>query len=290
MNNEAYLQGYFEKDAKSDVMRQLLAAKLASDKRDWATKNRILRKLIDEKQEDFTIDSDEGHVAGVTHMPSGFRMHMPKVAIPPGLMKSAESVNIPRFDKWKPSAGDVYSSIAAAEHRGSNRDRFVRAMKPKGSSTTAYGPVQMNRQFLADFTPGAKGERYSKIFKRSPELQKYVTDLHAQSGKFLEHGNEKKKLGAKYDPRYGYSNVKGTGRGVMGDTDRQRLLYEQTAKMMIKHRTKKEFGGDYSKYLQAHRGKTRAQDPKYYAAYDKAMKARYRKYIQNFVKQTRGAK
>ena len=51
VNEEAYIHGYLEKES-SDTMRQLLAAKIASDKRDWATKNRILRKLINEKQED----------------------------------------------------------------------------------------------------------------------------------------------------------------------------------------------------------------------------------------------
>jgi len=82
MNKDAYIQGYAEKVAASDTMRQLLKAKLASDKRDWGTKNAILRKLLKAKRGEFAIDEERGRIAGVTHTPSNFRIHMPREAIP----------------------------------------------------------------------------------------------------------------------------------------------------------------------------------------------------------------
>jgi superfamily II DNA or RNA helicase len=65
----------------------LLAAKKESDRRNYPAKHAILRKLIKQSPGDFMIDSEEGNIYGVTHIPTGFRIHMPRSEAPSGLQK-----------------------------------------------------------------------------------------------------------------------------------------------------------------------------------------------------------
>lgn len=67
----------------------LLSAKQESDKRNYPAKHAILRKLIKQSPNDFTIDSEVGDIYGVTHIPTGFRIHMPRGEAPAGLKKQA---------------------------------------------------------------------------------------------------------------------------------------------------------------------------------------------------------
>jgi 8-oxo-dGTP pyrophosphatase MutT (NUDIX family) len=56
----------------------LLRIKKAGDVRDYATKSAITMKMVLSNPNDFIIDSDKGHVIGLTHVPTGFRIHAPK--------------------------------------------------------------------------------------------------------------------------------------------------------------------------------------------------------------------
>jgi hypothetical protein len=74
------------KIAKSMELQQLLEAKKRSDYRDYESKNRILSGLLDSKPEQFKVDShlNERYV-GLTHKPTGFRIHAPRKLIPAGI-------------------------------------------------------------------------------------------------------------------------------------------------------------------------------------------------------------
>jgi hypothetical protein len=61
---------------------ELRAAKQLSDERRYPEKTEVLRKLILERPDEFRIDSADKGVYGVTHIPSGFRIHMPREAYP----------------------------------------------------------------------------------------------------------------------------------------------------------------------------------------------------------------
>ena len=82
-----------------------------------------------------------------------------------------------------------------------------------------------------------------------------------------------------YDPKYGYFNKAGTGLGDMGTSDVQKALYKTALTKMMTHRVNKEFGGNWDKYLEKHRGRTAKQDPEYYKAYNDSLKKQYEKYI-----------
>lgn len=71
-------------------LETLLAAKSRSDERKYAAKHILLRQMMNARPDDFTIDSDDGRgIVGVTHRPTGFRFHMPKQKVKPGIEKMA---------------------------------------------------------------------------------------------------------------------------------------------------------------------------------------------------------
>lgn len=71
----------------------LLAAKAESDRKNYPAKHAILRRLLRDAPDEFAVDSGEGErMVGVTHRPSGFRVHMPSVALPEGYIRAKASL------------------------------------------------------------------------------------------------------------------------------------------------------------------------------------------------------
>jgi len=62
---------------KADPLKQLKAAKAASDAGNYREKHKIMRELITTSPDDFRVDSAVGNVNGITHIPTGFKMHLP---------------------------------------------------------------------------------------------------------------------------------------------------------------------------------------------------------------------
>lgn len=69
-------------------LETLIAAKSRSDERKYAAKHILIRQMMNARPDDFAIDSDDGRgIVGVTHRPTGFRFHMPKQKVKPGIEK-----------------------------------------------------------------------------------------------------------------------------------------------------------------------------------------------------------
>lgn len=66
---------------------RLLEAKSHSDRGDYSSKHRILRQMMEDNPADFTIDSEAGDILGITHKPTGFRLHVPRIvaSTPPSM-------------------------------------------------------------------------------------------------------------------------------------------------------------------------------------------------------------
>lgn len=64
------------------VLLRLLQAKAHSDRRAYAAKHALLRDLLRERPHEFVIDSQKKDVIGLTHQPTGFRIHLPRRALP----------------------------------------------------------------------------------------------------------------------------------------------------------------------------------------------------------------
>jgi hypothetical protein len=60
----------------------LLQAKDHSDKKQYGAKNRIMALMMYKAPDEFLVDSDDGKFLGITHSPTGFRMHLPKNIVP----------------------------------------------------------------------------------------------------------------------------------------------------------------------------------------------------------------
>lgn len=71
---------------KSPALLDLLKAKKFSDHRDFAAKNSILAALIRQQPTKFYVDSElNPRYVGLTHKPTGFKIHAPRKIIPEGI-------------------------------------------------------------------------------------------------------------------------------------------------------------------------------------------------------------
>ena len=70
-----------------DFVPELLRAKAESDRKNYSAKHDILRRLIKESPGEFLIDSEENGIYGITHRPSGFKLHLLKDVTPPELTR-----------------------------------------------------------------------------------------------------------------------------------------------------------------------------------------------------------
>lgn len=75
--------GILKKEAKSFELTKLIEAKAMSDKKDYTAKNRLLKEVMVKSPKQFKIDSKlNDKYVGITHKPSGFRIHAPRTLIP----------------------------------------------------------------------------------------------------------------------------------------------------------------------------------------------------------------
>jgi hypothetical protein len=74
-----------EKTALSPALKTLIEAKELSDRKDYKGKHVRLRSLIEQFPDDFFIDSLNGDIAGITHRPTGFKIHAPLKVLPVNL-------------------------------------------------------------------------------------------------------------------------------------------------------------------------------------------------------------
>jgi 8-oxo-dGTP pyrophosphatase MutT (NUDIX family) len=72
--------------AKSLELKRLIEAKKKSDNNDYDGKNKILSDLMRKHPNQFKVDSvlDSKYV-GLTHKPSGFKIHAPRMLVPVGI-------------------------------------------------------------------------------------------------------------------------------------------------------------------------------------------------------------
>jgi hypothetical protein len=76
------------KSGAHPALPELLAAKEHSDAKRYSIKNRLIRQNMRRKADDWLVDSDDGKgIVGVTHIPTGFRLHMPKAIVDPDVLR-----------------------------------------------------------------------------------------------------------------------------------------------------------------------------------------------------------
>lgn len=90
INNTAILR-HLGKVAKSLELSRLIEAKKLSDQKNYEAKNKIISELLHKSPNQFKVDSNlnEKYV-GLTHKPSGFKIHTQRKLIPTGIEKSGQ--------------------------------------------------------------------------------------------------------------------------------------------------------------------------------------------------------
>lgn len=76
-------QALVDRIYQESPLSSLLEAKGYSDQRQYPRKHAILRKMIEEDPDSFFVDSRDEGIVGLTHKPTGFRIHMPLPEVPP---------------------------------------------------------------------------------------------------------------------------------------------------------------------------------------------------------------
>lgn len=76
---------------KPSPLARLLQAKAESDRRNYGAKVELLRSLVNDRPTEFMVDSQQAGMAGITHTPTNFRIHMPRKALPLSLASTLNS-------------------------------------------------------------------------------------------------------------------------------------------------------------------------------------------------------
>lgn len=64
------------------ALAALRQAKVESDRKNWPAKHDLVRQTVMAEPQNFTIDSETGGIAGLTHKLTGFKIHLPSTAVP----------------------------------------------------------------------------------------------------------------------------------------------------------------------------------------------------------------
>lgn len=147
---------------------------------------------------------------------------------------------------------DWYEVFKRAETGGFNNP-WIRTVGVPGSSSSAFGPVQITK---------TKAEDYVKRGAVSPESAAFYTNVMAPMyDKFLRYGRAPKKAGYRKEYDYG-------GSGNF-DPAQYGVAYQRLAEEMLAYDAKLA-KGDLSKLIALWRGK--GNDARYNAAIKKALK------------------
>ena len=118
---EHALSAHVPSEKNASLLQELKIAKEHSDRGDYKTKAGIIRGLMVSHGDEFDVEpSDEGsHVVGITHRPTGFRMHIPRTEIPPAKLQSEpEQAVLAKVRKHLDKAGLAYHVVVETPGKG----------------------------------------------------------------------------------------------------------------------------------------------------------------------------
>lgn len=160
------------------ALDDLIAAKGHSDRREYDRKHAILRGLVERSPGDFKVDSRAGSIVGLTHVPTGFRVHVPARVLPDGFGKEAALLpGVPLQPHQAAVAGtgkDDEARVLAYHTVGAGKTlAAIAAAENAGAPYTAVTPASLRENYrkerekwtdgslpvnLASYNALAKGE------------------------------------------------------------------------------------------------------------------------------------
>jgi len=130
------------------VLERLNRAKHESDAKRYAAKHAILSGLLQERPEEFSVDSREGKFWGITHEPTKFRIHVPSQYVPASVATRASGDMVkealPLKERLLKARADTEQNPTEAQLKAENYRKgkyrwngFTIALEnPKGSTRT----------------------------------------------------------------------------------------------------------------------------------------------------------
>lgn len=169
-------------------LAELLAAKAHSDRRDYAQKREILRRLMQRAPQDWKVDDGRPRYHGITHLPTQFKFHTDPASIPEAVRKVAALNSDLQLQDHQQRVADrvsgddprllVYHGLGS----GKSLSAIAAAELARRNSTSQYGilvPASLKQNFekeIKKFTQNSNPEVMSftgaalgKQFKEQPE-------------------------------------------------------------------------------------------------------------------------
>jgi hypothetical protein len=165
------------------TLADLKKAKAYSDAKNYENKHLIMRKLLEDAPNDFMVDSTSTDIVGITHTPTGFRMHLPKEIV--------DGLSLSGMSPFK-AAG-----VAMKATQGLPRTATKKLPSISGSVRANITKATMKKN------PSKDKEKtpQEKMFPATTEFQNKKMQQNAIMAK-IKQGNEILGNGAKY---LGYS-------------------------------------------------------------------------------------
>lgn len=151
-------------------IKDLKNAKAYSDTKDYDKKHLIMRGLIMQSPSEFIVDSEADGIVGVTHTPTGFRMHLPEQVINGTAIGSKQA----KLKAMGPGRG-------MANFKGGGKGSYSK-MKSQASqmkadltnATKAVGEAAENQTPWSATYPATAAYHLSKHAAFSADLPKYL--------------------------------------------------------------------------------------------------------------------
>lgn len=164
----------------ADALSQLMEAKRESDRRNYKRKHSILRRLIEDNPDAFSVDSMSRGIAGLTHNPTGFRLHMPGTAVPAALAsKMATATNSPAIElgpiDWKKEKVNPFLQHASGII-GQARIPQPPPVAPPGYTTQALHQVEQNLNWLGRKITGGEAAKFREYYGLLPQPTRTALD------------------------------------------------------------------------------------------------------------------
>ena len=137
----------FKQGQAHPALPALRAAKEHSDAGDYSMKHKLIRQNMRRHADDWSIDSDDGKgIVGVTHIPTGFRLHMPKGIVDPDVLRYHNATQPKSMQK---TAGFENYLRGAKRWLGLTNEldkplfgeRIARLARRQGTGTTSWGTL-----------------------------------------------------------------------------------------------------------------------------------------------------
>lgn len=109
----------------ASVIPKLRQAKAESDRRNYAVKHQILMQLMRDAPDDWMVDSASPTTPGITHVPTGFRFHLPRKIVPTTLKTGMDDEYLTalkstplHYDTQRSALVNVGSHLRAVQNAG----------------------------------------------------------------------------------------------------------------------------------------------------------------------------